>query len=187
MNFGYARVSSKDQNLDTQLQELTAAGAGPVFQEKITGTSTSRPELDKLLALLRPGDTLTVARLNRLGRNTAHLLQLVAELATKGVRFVSLDLGIDTATPAGKMVITIFAALAEYDRETIREKAQAGIDLAKAQGKHLGRRAGVDQAALARVQAGLNANMSVHQIAQLTGISETSVKRYRRLLQPTAS
>ncbi|GAB3294296.1 hypothetical protein GCM10027348_15090 [Hymenobacter tenuis] len=74
MNFGYARVSAKDQNLDTQLKELTAAGVDRIFQEKITGASTTRPELDKMLALLRPGDTVTVNRLSRLGRNTAHLI-----------------------------------------------------------------------------------------------------------------
>jgi DNA invertase Pin-like site-specific DNA recombinase len=92
--------------------------------------------------------------------------------------------GIDTATPAGRLVLGIFAALAEYDRESIRERATAGIALAKAQGKHLGRRAGVDAAKLAKVQACLAAGMSVHQTVAATGVSESSVKRYRRQSAP---
>lgn len=182
MNFGYARVSAKDQNLDTQLEQLHAAGVQRIFQEKISGTTTQRPQLDQLLATLREGDTVTVARLNRLGRNSAHIMQLVADFNVRGVRFVALDLGIDTATPAGRLVLGIFAALAEYDRESIRERAAAGIALAKAQGKHLGRRPGADVENLAKVKNCLAAGMSVHQIVAATGVSETSVKRYRRQL-----
>ena len=98
------------------------------------------------------------------------------------MRFVALDLGIDTATPAGRLVLGIFAALAEYDRESIRERAASGIALAKAQGKHLGRRPGADAEKLAKVKSCLAAGMSVHQIVAATGVSETSVKRYRRHL-----
>lgn len=162
MHFGYARVSAKDQNLDTQLQELKAAGAERIFQEKISGASTSRPELDKLLDLLRAGDTVMVNRLSRLGRNTAHLIQLVDDLSKKGVRFVSLDLGIDTDTPAGRMVFTVFAALAEFERESNGERRQAGIELAKKQGKHMGRPSGVDEEKLRKVKTSLAAGLSVH-------------------------
>jgi DNA invertase Pin-like site-specific DNA recombinase len=125
---------------------------------------------------------VTVARLNRLGRNSTHIMQLVAELSAKEVRFVSLDLGIDTATPAGRLVLGIFAALAEYDRESIRERATAGIELAKEQGKHLGRPAGVDKAALEKVKAAVKAGWSIKQTVKLTGIAPTSVKRYRKML-----
>ncbi|MGI4866123.1 MAG: recombinase family protein [Janthinobacterium lividum] len=182
MNFGYARVSARDQNLDTQVEQLQAAHVDQIFQEKISGASTQRPQLDQLLATLRAGDTVTVARLNRLGRNSAHIMQLVAELNSRGVRFVALDLGIDTATPAGRLVLGIFAALAEYDRESIRERSQNGIAVAKAQGKHLGRPSGVDQTALKKVKAALDAGFSINKTVELTGISATSVKRYRRLL-----
>lgn len=182
MHFGYARVSAKDQHLDTQLAQLTAAGVDRLFQEKISGLTTQRPELDQLLSTLRAGDTVTVARLNRLGRNSAHIMQVVADLHARQVRFVALDLGIDTATPAGRLVLGIFAALAEYDRESTRERAAAGTALAKAQGKHLGRRPGVDQTKLAKVKACLEAGMAVHQTVAATGVSETSVKRYRRQL-----
>jgi DNA invertase Pin-like site-specific DNA recombinase len=182
MNFGYARVSAKDQNLDTQLQELTAAGAERIFQEKITGMSTSRPELDKLLAMLRPGDTVLVNRLSRLGRNTAHIIQLIADFSKNDIRFVALDLGIDTNTPAGRMVLSVFAALAEFERESNGERRQAGIELAKAQGKHMGRPAGVDEEKLKKVKTSLAAGLSIHQIVEVTGISESTVKRYKRLL-----
>lgn len=182
MHFGYARVSAKDQHLDTQLDQLQAAGVDRIYQEKISGATTQRPALQELLAGVRAGDTVTVARLNRLGRNSAHILQVVADLHERQVRFVALDLGIDTATPAGRLVLGIFAALAEYDRESLRERATAGIALAKAQGKHLGRRAGADAAKLAKVKACLDAGMSVHQAVAATGVSESSVKRYRRQL-----
>ncbi|MBT2559316.1 recombinase family protein [Hymenobacter sp. ISL-91] len=187
MNFGYARVSAKDQHLDTQLAQLQAAGVDRVFEEKISGATIQRPMLTEMLSRLRTGDTVTVARLNRLGRNSAHIMQLVAELHERQVRFVALDLGIDTATPAGRLVLGIFAALAEYDRESIRERATAGIALAKAQGKHLGRRPGVDAGKLAKVQACLTAGMSVHQTVAATGVSESSVKRYRRQVELRSS
>jgi DNA invertase Pin-like site-specific DNA recombinase len=182
MNFGYARVSAKDQNLDTQIKELTAAGAERIFQEKITGASTSRPELDKMLSMLRAGDTVIVNRLSRLGRNTAHLIQLITDLSQRDVRFVALDLGIDTNSPAGRMVLTVFAALAEFERESNGERRQAGIELAKAQGKHMGRPSGVDEEKLKKVKTSLAAGLSVHQIVEVTGISESTVKRYKRSL-----
>jgi len=185
MNFGYARVSAKDQNLDTQIKELTAAGADCIFKEKISGASTTRPELDKMLALLRPGDTVIVNRLSRLGRNTAHLIQLIADLSRQEVRFVALDLGIDTNTPAGRMVLTVFAALAEFERESNGERRQAGIELAREQGKHMGRKPGVNEAKLKKVKTSLAVGMSVHQIVEVSGISESTVKRYKRILNNT--
>jgi DNA invertase Pin-like site-specific DNA recombinase len=185
MNFGYARVSSKDQNLDTQLEQLRAAGVQEIFQEKISGSTTTRPQLDLLLAKLRAGDTLTVARLNRLGRSMTHLVQLVAQLRALEVRFVALDVGIDTETAAGRLVLGVFASLAEYDRESILERTTAGRELAKAKGKHMGRRPGRDQDKLNKVKKCLDAGMSVQETVETTGVSLTSVKRYRRqLLHP---
>lgn len=183
MNFGYARVSAKDQSLDTQIEQLTAAGVEQIFQEKISGASTQRPQLDQLLATLRKGDTVTVARLNRLGRNSSHIMQLVADFNKQGVRFVALDLGIDTATITGRLILGIFAALAEYDRESIRERSAAGIELAKAKGTHMGRPTGVDQAALKKVKAAMDAGMSINKTVEVTGIAATSVKRYRKMLR----
>ena len=142
--FGYARVSTVDQNLDTQLDILTKAGCDRIFQDKITGMSLQRPALDELLSMLREGDTVLVARFFRLGRSRDHVIHLVHSFHQRGVYFKALDLGIDTTTPAGKFMLSIFASLAEYDREGILEKTKAGQQLAAAQGKHIGRPKGLD-------------------------------------------
>lgn len=181
-NYGYARVSSDDQNLATQLDTLEKAGCHRIYQEKITGTATSRPQLDALLDALRPGDTVTVARFNRLGRNSAHLVALLKEFEEKKIHFVALDLGIDSATPAGQLVMHVFAALAEYQRRELLEKTAHGRELARAAGVHMGRKKGPDPKQLDKVKAGLEAKMSVKQIVAMTGISLATVKRYRTLL-----
>jgi DNA invertase Pin-like site-specific DNA recombinase len=105
MIFGYARVSTQEQNLDTQLHLLQQAGCQEIYQEKISGVATHRPELERLLAQLREGDTVVVARFFRLGRNRDHVIKLVNSFAQKGVHFKALDIGIDTSTPAGKLVL----------------------------------------------------------------------------------
>lgn len=180
--FGYARVSTTDQNLDTQLDALEKYGCDQTYQDKITGVSTSRPALDELLAQLRTGDTVVVARFFRLGRSRDHLIALLSDFAKKGIQFKALDLGVDSSTPAGKLVLQIFSALAEYDRESILEKTRAGQQLAAANGKHIGRPAGVDQEAFDKVRTASKRGMSAIETAKVTGISLTSVKRYRRIL-----
>ncbi|MBO0950701.1 recombinase family protein [Fibrella forsythiae] len=180
--FGYARVSTTDQNLDTQIDALQRAGCHEIFEDKISGVSTSRPALDRMLTKLRPGDTVMVARFTRLGRSRDHLITLMRDFVRDGIRFQALDLGVDSSTPAGKLVLDIFAALAEYDRESINERTQAGRALAKAQGKHMGRPAGVDPEKLNKVKTAAQAGLSVGDIVKLTGISESTVKRYRKLI-----
>ncbi|GAB3718644.1 hypothetical protein GCM10027592_61770 [Spirosoma flavus] len=138
--FGYARVSTLDQNLDTQLDALRQAGCDDIFQDKITGVSTSQPALDTLLVQLRLGDTVA-ARFFRLGRSRDHLISLLGEFARKSIRFKALDLVVGSSTSAGKLILQIFAALTEYDRESILEKTRAGQLLAKAKGIHTGRNA----------------------------------------------
>ncbi|GGH55564.1 resolvase [Dyadobacter endophyticus] len=183
--FGYARVSTLDQNLDTQLEALQQAGCHQIYQDKITGVTTSRPALDQLLAQLREGDTVMVARFFRLGRSRDHLINLLGDFARQGIHFKALDLGVDSSTPAGKLVLQIFAALAEYDRESILEKTRAGQLLAKANGKHIGRPAGIDTEKFAKVKKALERGMSASETASLTGISMSSVKRYRKQIQNT--
>ncbi|RSK44723.1 recombinase family protein [Hymenobacter perfusus] len=184
MIFGYARVSAKDQNPDTQVEQLMAAGCDQLFVEKMSGTTTSRPELDKLLQQLRPGDTVKVARLNRLGRNTRHVLELIARFAEQQVRFVSLDLGVDTATPAGKMMVGVFAVLAEYDREINRERQDHGRELAKTAGTHMGRRAGLDPKRLEQVSMAIKSgHTSAGAITKLTGLPLATVKRYKKAVE----
>ncbi|RDC63297.1 recombinase family protein [Adhaeribacter pallidiroseus] len=181
--FGYARVSSIDQNLDTQIEALEKAGCQEIFTDKVSGVATSRPALDKMLDLLRPGDTIIVARLTRLGRSRDHLIKLVTEFGEKGIHFKALDLNIDTTTPMGMLVFTIFAALAEYDRQTIKERTKAGIELAKAKGKHLGRRKGVDIVSYVKVKTAYEKGMSIADTARMTGVSLASVKRYRNMIK----
>ncbi len=180
--FGYARVSTTDQNLDTQLEALEKAGCHEIFQEKITGTLASRPELDRMLSLIRPGDTVMVSRFFRLGRSRDHLIKLLGEFSERGIHFKALDLGVDSTTPAGKLVLQIFAALSEYDRENIIEKTRAGQLLAKAKGKHIGRPKGKNQENLMKVKTALEKGLSISETVRLTGISISSVKRYRREL-----
>jgi DNA invertase Pin-like site-specific DNA recombinase len=180
--FGYARVSTADQNLDTQIDALEKINCDQIFQDKITGVSTSRPALDQLLTKLRPGDTVVVARFFRLGRDRNHLINLLGDFQQQGIQFRALDLGVDSSTPAGKMVLQIFAALAEYDREQILEKTKAGRELAKAKGKHMGRPSGVDPENYAKVKTAHSRGMSAKETAAVTGISLSSVKRYRKLI-----
>jgi DNA invertase Pin-like site-specific DNA recombinase len=181
--FGYARVSTLEQNLDTQLDALHKAGCDELFQDKITGISTSRPALDTMLAQLRSGDTVMVARFFRLGRSRDHLIHLLGEFSQKGIHFKALDLGVDSSTPAGKLVLQIFAALAEYDRESILEKTRAGQLLAKAKGKHIGRPVGLDAEKFAKVKKAVERGLSVAETVSLTGISMSSVKRYRKQIE----
>ena len=136
---GYARVSSTDQNLDLQVDALTKAGCGRVFTEKASGALDERPELARMLDHLRDSDTLVVYRLDRLGRNLRHLIDLVGELDTRGVAFRSLSEGIDTGTPGGSFVFHLFGALAEFERELIRERTNAGLAAARARGRKGGR------------------------------------------------
>lgn len=180
--FGYARVSTADQNTDTQIEALQRYGCDKIFQEKISGLSIQRPALDEMLSLLREGDTVVVSRFNRLGRSRDHLINLIGDFAKRGIIFKALDLGIDSSTPSGKLVIGIFAALAEYDREMILEKTRAGQLLAKANGKHIGRPSGVNEDNFQKVKKALDKGLSVSEIVQLTGISHSSVKRYRKTI-----
>lgn len=180
--FGYARVSTVDQNLDTQIETLQKFDCHEIFQDKVSGVHISRPALDELLSKLREGDTVVVARFFRLGRSRDHLISLISRFTQQGIHFKALDLGVDSSTPAGKLVLQIFAALAEYDRESILEKTRAGQLLAKAKGKHIGRPQGINKENFAKVKKAFERGLSVSEIVNLTGISISSVKRYRKLI-----
>lgn len=131
------RVSTKDQKLDAQIDELTAAGAERIFSDIASGARSSRPELDKMKEQLRPGDTLIILRLDRLGRSMKDLIQLLDD---QGVKFKSLNEELDTTTPGGKLVFHIFGALAEFERNLIRERTLTGLAAARARGRTGGRK-----------------------------------------------
>ena len=140
MNIGYARVSTEDQTLDLQLDALKAHGCEVLYQEHASGKNADRPELENALKALRTGDHLVVWRLDRLGRNLADLVQIVNDLEKRGVGLVSLTEQINTASPSGKLVFHIFASLAEFERNLIRERTLAGLQAARDRGRRRGGR-----------------------------------------------
>src|ERR687883_586052 len=139
MLIGYARVSTDEQNLDLQLSALKTAGCEQIYTDKVSGTKAVRPGLENTFSHLRSGDTLVVWRLDRLGRSLRHLIDTVTTLQDKGIGFKSLTESIDTTTSGGKLVFHIFGALAEFEREIIRERTQAGLQAARARGRNGGR------------------------------------------------
>jgi DNA invertase Pin-like site-specific DNA recombinase len=139
MLIGYARVSTLDQNLDLQLDALTAAGCEQSFTEKMSGAN-ARPGLDEALAFLRSGDVLVVWKLDRLGRRTVQLLQLIDALKARGIGFKSLSNAIDTTTPEGMFIYRISSSFAELERNLARERTMAGLQVARARGRKGGRR-----------------------------------------------
>src|SRR4051812_6294284 len=127
MQIGYARVSTVDQNPALQQDALKAAGCEKIFADEVSGSVTARRGLDRALAALKPGDTLVVWKLDRLGRSLSHLVNLIAELGARGVSFRSLSDPIDTTNAGGRLVLHIMGALAEFERSVIVERTQAGI------------------------------------------------------------
>ena len=184
MKIGYARVSTHDQNLELQLDASNKAGCETIFQEKASGATKARPELDRLLASLRKGDTVYIYKLDRLGRSLKHLLDMVAELEFRGVGLVSLTDAINTTSAQGQLVFTLFAALAEFERELIRERTHAGLASARARGRVGGRRQGLSQEAerTAIVAETLyrEEQLGVNEIAQRLRISKVTLCKYLR-------
>ena len=136
---GYARISTTDQDPALQLDALESAGCIKVFSDTASGSLDRRPELDRMLDQLRPGDTVVVWRLDRLGRSLKHLIALVESLEARDVGFRSLTESIDTTTAGGKLVFQIFGAMAEFERSIIRERTKAGLEAARARGRKGGR------------------------------------------------
>lgn len=174
---GYARVSTLDQDPALQQDALLGAGCQRLFVDKASGKLESRPALDDLLAQARPGDTVVVWRLDRLGRSLRHLLETVTELEQRGVAFVSLTENIDTSTPGGRLVFHLFGALAEFERDLIRERTHAGLAAARARGR-IGGRPSVWSEAKLRTAHAMRANGDdVATIARVLGVSRASVYR----------
>jgi DNA invertase Pin-like site-specific DNA recombinase len=138
---GYARVSTADQDLSGQLDALKAAGAAPIYREKISGARADRPQLAKLMASLKPGDVVTVTKLDRLGRSTSELLDLIERIGKAGAAFRSLgDPLFDTTSSGGRLVLGVLAVVAQFERDLIRERTGDGRKRAMAQGIRFGRK-----------------------------------------------
>ena len=180
--FGYARVSTREQNPDHQYDALGAAGVERehIFIDKISGKYSSRPKLDQLLGRLRAADEVVVTRLRRLGRSQQHLIDIVGRLRDQDVDLVVLEQGIDTTTPNGRLVFHIFAALAEYDREMIVEGTLDGLAAARARGRVGGRPAKLSQRQLDQVQLMYDSGEhTVDEIAETFGVHRATL--YRQL------
>jgi DNA invertase Pin-like site-specific DNA recombinase len=181
MKLGYARVSTEDQHLDLQITALQGEGCDLIFQEKITGGTTNRPELQKMIQQLRAGDEVVVWKLDRLGRNLSHLIDLVNGFADKQVTFTSINDKIDTSTPAGKLIFHIFCSLAEFERAQIRERTMAGLAAARLKGRTGGKPKGLSDEAkkTARVVESLHRDgHAIKQIGKELGLSRTTVYKY---------
>jgi len=151
MKIGYARVSTKDQNLDLQIEALEKAGCEKIYQEKISGATKSRPELDKMIEQFREGDELYVWRLDRLGRSLKHIIDMVLSLNEKGIFIKGLVDGVDTSTINGRLFLNLMASLAEYERELIRERTNAGLQSARARGRTGGRPKGYTKETISKL------------------------------------
>jgi DNA invertase Pin-like site-specific DNA recombinase len=179
MNIGYARVSTGDQTLDLQLDALRKAGCERVFEETASGAKADRIVLKEATAYARSGDVLVVWRLDRLGRSLQHLLTTIAGLAERGIGFKSLTEQIDTTTPGGKLVFHLFGSLAEFERDLIRERTNAGLAAARARGRLGGRpKKLADPKKLALAKQLYDAGQTdIATICQTLGISRATLYR----------
>ena len=181
MLIGYARVSTLDQNPNLQLDALKQAGCEKLFTDKVSGTVTERPGLQKIKEILRPGDTLIVWRLDRLGRSLRDLIDWMHYLEQEGVSLRSLQESIDTSTPTGKLVFHLFGALAEFERNLIQERTMAGLTAARARGRQGGRPLALDTDKRQLViDLYREKKLTVKKICEMMNISKPTLYSYVR-------
>lgn len=177
MIFGYARVSTKEQNLDRQLDQLAKRGVDKIFSDKISGVKESRPALDKMLGQLRRGDTVVVCSYDRLARSSKQLFSLAERFEENGVSLVSIKEGTDTSTPQGRFFFAMCAAMAQFERELIKERQAEGIAAAKARGRQFGRPATDPDKMDTAVRLYKDGGISVKEICERTGVSRAPLYR----------
>ena len=176
----YARVSTRDQDLKGQVDALRAAGVEAIYREKVSGVKADRPELAKLMKALEPGETVVVTKLDRLGRSTRELLELIHRISQAGAFFKSLgDPLWDTTTPTGRLLGTLLAAIAEFERELIRERTGEGRKRAKARGVKFGRPSKFTQHQRAEIFARLAKGDSLADVARSYNVDPTTIGRLR--------
>ncbi len=179
--FGYARVSTRDQSLDLQIDALAAAGvaADNIYSDRITGSAKSRPGLDALLGVLAPGDQLTIWRLDRLGRSISHIVKLVEDFRERDIALKSVSDGIDTSSgTVGMLVLHVLAAVSEMEREVTRERVIAGLEASKRRGIISGRRPSLNADRKSLMATMLREGKTHAQIARAFDISTRTVTRY---------
>lgn len=179
MLVGYARVSTHDQNLDLQRDALEKATCRRIFTDVLSGAKADRPGLKEALDYLREGDVLAVWRLDRLGRSLKELIEQINALQSRGIGFLSLQESIDTTTSGGKLLFHVFGALAEFERNLIQERTQAGLKAARARGRRGGRPRALEGKKLSLAQSMYNdLNRAPKDICETLGISRSTLYRY---------
>lgn len=174
---GYGRISTSDQNVESQRDALLGTGVDQIFLDTFTGTKTNRPELDRLRSQLRAGDTLVITRLDRLGRSAKDLLNLVSELQDQGVNLEVLEQKISTSTPEGKLFFTLVASFAEFEREIMRSRTIDGLAAARARGRLGGRKPAMSEVKISTAKQLYSEGKFVKDIAEALGVSRPTIYR----------
>ena len=179
MIIGYARVSTQEQNLDRQIDNLTEYGCERIYREKMTGTRADRPEYQKMLDALREGDTLVIDSFSRLSRSTKELLEVVERLQLMGVNLISVKEQLDTTTPTGRLMLTMLSALSQFERDLIAERTVDGLKAARARGRMGGRPKAADEKTQRQALAMYHANaLTNKEIAEKCGVSLSTLNRW---------
>ncbi|KEK17072.1 transposon Tn917 resolvase [Bacillus manliponensis] len=178
--YGYARVSTKQQDLIRQIDMLQNYKCTEILTEKMTGTKSDRPELNRLKDKIRPGDTLVVESFSRLGRSTKDLIELVEYFESKDVKLISIKEQFDTNTPQGKLMLTVFQAFSQFERDLIAQRTQEGLESARARGRVGGRPPVKDSFIQRALKLYDSKEYSIQEIVNMTGISQATLYRYIR-------
>ena len=179
MLIGYCRVSTSDQNLSLQKDELEKFGCSKIYEDVASGAKSERVGLKAAVDFAREGDTLVIWKLDRLGRSLRDLIEIVTQLENNGVSFVCITQNIDTRTPGGKLFFHIFGALAEYERELIRERTKAGLMAARSRGRKGGRKPAMNEELVEQARAMMdNPKLKIKSIIKTLGVSKATLYKY---------
>lgn len=178
MLIGYARVSKQEQNLELQIEALNQSGCEEILNDKVSGSRSDRPGLKKALELLRKGDTLVVWKLDRLGRSTKNLVDLISDLSKKGIEFKSLTDSIDTHTPSGRFFFHVMASLAEMERELMVERTRAGLAVARKLGRKGGRKRKMTNSKIESAKKLMSNGVPPKDVAKNLGVSIPTLYRW---------
>jgi DNA invertase Pin-like site-specific DNA recombinase len=185
MKYGYARVSTRDQNLNLQIDALKRSKCERIYKEVAKGAKTDRPKLNELLAVIKPGDSLVIWKLDRLGRSLQHLVKMFNDLINNGIDIISLQDPIDTSTAQGKLMFNIFPSLAEFERDLIIERTRAELKAARARGRCGGRPKGLSKNSMEKARAAEmlynQKKLTAIQISEQLSISKTTLYKYLKI------
>lgn len=185
MKIGYARVSTDEQNEDSQIDSLESAGCERIYIEKCSGKSKQRPELERMIDALREGDIVVVQRLDRLGRSLKDLIELLDGFKEQGIKFISLNESIDTTTAVGELAFHMIGAIAQFERRLISERTKAGLKAARARGRKGGRKAKLTASDIKKAQAMLlDKSVTKTEVAEHFGVSRPTLNKALDGIEP---